>query len=266
MFDSKYGRNNMVKAIFFDIDGTLVSFQTHEISPGVRAALYALREKGIRIFVSTGRGKEDLYVLEGIPFDGYITLNGQYCYTDEEVIYENTLDRRDLMVLQEEIEKHPFPCGYTTPAGKRYNFRDERVDEINAMTHSEGYPAADVSTILEEKVYQCIAFVNDEEEKALLAKMPHSTSARWYHTFCDICPKGGSKSNGIDKFLAYYKISLEEAMAFGDGGNDAPMLQHVPLSVAMGNAVEEVKETASYVTDDVDHDGVVTALRHFGVL
>ncbi len=55
-------------------------------------------------------------------------------------------------------------------------------------------------------------------------------------------------------------------MAFGDGGNDIPMLKHVPVSVALGNANEEVKEIASYVTDDVDHDGVVHALAHFGLL
>lgn len=44
----------MTKAIFFDVDGTLVSFKTHQISPAVRQALQALRERGIKLFLSTG--------------------------------------------------------------------------------------------------------------------------------------------------------------------------------------------------------------------
>ena len=55
-------------------------------------------------------------------------------------------------------------------------------------------------------------------------------------------------------------------MAFGDGGNDVPMLEHVPYSVAMGNASDEVKASAAYVTDHVDEGGVVKALQHFGLM
>ena len=55
-------------------------------------------------------------------------------------------------------------------------------------------------------------------------------------------------------------------MAFGDGGNDKEMLSHVAVSVAMGNANEDLKALADYVTDDVDHDGVYNALKHFNLI
>ena len=55
-------------------------------------------------------------------------------------------------------------------------------------------------------------------------------------------------------------------MAFGDGGNDIAMLQHVGIGVAMGNAMEDVKASADFVTTSVDEDGVVVALRHFGLI
>jgi hydroxymethylpyrimidine pyrophosphatase-like HAD family hydrolase len=55
-------------------------------------------------------------------------------------------------------------------------------------------------------------------------------------------------------------------MAFGDGGNDIPMLQHVACGIAMGNASDEVKAVAGYVTDSVDDDGLTNALRHFGLI
>ena len=95
----------MIKAIFFDIDGTLVSYQTHEIPQSAFDALYQLKEKGIKVFIATGRGKDGLAVLKDFPFDGYITLNGQYCYTNEgEIIYENTIVKEDLQALLDYVK------------------------------------------------------------------------------------------------------------------------------------------------------------------
>ena len=82
----------------------------------------------------------------------------------------------------------------------------------------------------------------------------------------DVVPRGSSKAVGIDKIIEYYGISLHETMAFGDGGNDMAMLRHAGIGVAMGNAGDEVKEAADYVTDSVDDDGVMNALRHFDVI
>ena len=234
-----------IKAVFFDIDGTLVSFKTHKVSSCVVTALKKLQKRGIKIFVATGRGKDGLAVIKDIPFDGYITLNGQLCFTQEQIIYENF---------------------FTMKNGKVFNYRDQRVDAIHAITHNDNQPAGDVSHVLDEKVYQCMCFIDEKKEKQLLAKMKNCTSGRWHPLFTDISPLGGTKQNGIDQFLKYYDIDLSETMAFGDGGNDVAMLKHVAYAVAMGNGEEAVKEIADYVTDSVDEDGVVTALNHFHLL
>ena len=55
-------------------------------------------------------------------------------------------------------------------------------------------------------------------------------------------------------------------MGFGEGGNDISMLKHVGIGIAMGNASENVKQIADYVTDTVDNDGILKALQHFGVI
>lgn len=255
-----------IKAVFFDIDGTLVSFKTHKVSSRVVTALKKLQKRGIKIFVATGRGKDGLAVIKDIPFDGYITLNGQFCFTQERIIYENFIARNELAILLDELKKEPFPCGFTMKNGKVFNYRDQRVDAIHAITHNDNQPAGDVSHVLDEKVYQCMCFIDEKKEKQLLAKMKNCTSGRWHPLFTDISPLGGTKQNGIDQFLKYYDIDLSETMAFGDGGNDVAMLKHVAYAVAMGNGEEAVKEIADYVTDSVDEDGVVTALHHFHLL
>lgn len=256
----------MVKAIFFDIDGTLVSFKTHQVPKSTFDALYKLKEQGIKLFIATGRGKDGLDVLNDFPFDGYITLNGQYCYNSKQLIYENTIQTEDLQSLLDYLDKHPFPCGFTEEHTKYFNMRDERVDEIHQITHNDDHPAGDCSNVIHHKVYQCMCFIDEKEEKELLKFMPHCTSARWHPSFTDISPLGGTKQKGIDQFLHHYNIDLSETMAFGDGGNDIQMLEHVAIAIAMGNANDEVKNIADYVTDDVEHDGIMKALQHFQLI
>ena len=71
----------MIKAIFFDVDGTLLSHRTGRISPHTRACIRALRAGGTLVFLSTGRHILELRSLPvgEMAFDGYITLNGQLC-------------------------------------------------------------------------------------------------------------------------------------------------------------------------------------------
>ena len=70
----------------------------------------------------------------------------------------------------------------------------------------------------------------------------------------------------MDAILDHFGISLENAMAFGDGENDLSMLIHAGTGVAMGSASDQVKKLSDYVTGTVDEDGIVTALEHFGLL
>jgi Cof subfamily protein (haloacid dehalogenase superfamily) len=256
----------MIKAVFFDIDGTLVSFKTHQMPDSALKALQQLKANGIHCFIATGRGKGGLEVVSRFPFDGYITLNGQYDYTPEKVIYENFIPRKDIHILMEELKKHPFPCGFQMEEKKVFNYRDERVDEIHAITRNDDQPAGDVSDVENHKVYQAMAFISKEEEKELMQKLTGCTSARWHPYFTDISPLGGTKVIGMDLFARYYGFTMEETMAVGDGGNDIQMLKHAGTSIAMGNGEEEVKAIADYVTDDVDHDGLMKAMEHYHLL
>ena len=66
----------MIKAAFFDIDGTLVSFNTHIISPSTVEAIHELRQKGVKVFIATGRHPLWINNLADLEIDGYVSLNG----------------------------------------------------------------------------------------------------------------------------------------------------------------------------------------------
>ena len=120
--------------------------------------------------------------------------------------------------------------------------------------------------VIAQGVLQITPFLTPDEERRLLPSLPGCTSARWYPTFCDITSAAADKANGIRSIAQHLGIDLSETMAFGDGGNDISMLQTVGTGVAMGNALDEVKAHADYVTTDVDNDGVKNALEHFGII
>ena len=66
--------------------------------------------------------------------------------------------------------------------------------------------------------------------------------------------------------LAYFDIDLKDTMAFGDGGNDIPMLKHVATGIAMGNAEPQCQSCGRLRDNSVDEDGIANALKHFGLI
>ena len=257
----------MIRMVFFDIDGTLTDFDTHRIPDHVFVVLRRLKEQGIKLIIATGRGKDGLSVLEQFPFDGYITLNGQYCFDENgTVLYENTIDPASIRQLLEELKRNPVPCGFQLEHERIFNFRNELVDEIHAITGNDDAPAGDISGIEYKGIYQCMIFMDEEGERRLLSKIPNCRSARWYPTFFDLSPEGGTKVRGMELFMRHYGISREETVAFGDGGNDLEMIRFAGIGVAMGNAGESLKDAADYVTETTANHGIEQALSRYGVL
>ena len=257
----------MIKAVFFDIDGTLVSFKTHRVPDSAKRAIAALRAKGVRVFIASGRQLLAINNLEDLQFDGYVTLNGGYCIVGEQVLYKHSMPSEDMVSLVQYMEEREnFPCIFVHENAFCINYTDERTDEVFRLLNFPQPPTLPLREAATGDIFQLVAFFTKEQEKAIMAVMPHCEATRWNPLFSDVIPKGSSKQVGVDKMLDYFGISLDESMAFGDGGNDVLMLKHVGIGVAMGNAEDEVKRAADYVTDSVDEDGVEKALRHFGVI
>jgi cof-like hydrolase len=257
----------MIKAVFFDIDGTLVSFKTHRVPDSAKRAIAALRAKGVRVFIASGRQLLAINNLEDLQFDGYVTLNGGYCIVGEQVIYKHSMPSEDMVSLVQYMEeREDFPCIFVHENAFCINYTDERTDEVFRLLNFPQPPTLPLREAATGDIFQLVAFFTKKQEKAIMAVMPHCEATRWNPLFSDVIPKGSSKQVGVDKMLDYFGISLDESMAFGDGGNDVLMLKHVGIGVAMGNAEDEVKRAADYVTDSVDEDGVEKALRHFGVI
>ena len=260
----------MIKAIFFDVDGTMVSYRQREISDRLRRDLLALQQAGIRIFVCTGRSRQDLAstsMLRDVVFDGYVTVNGQCCYDANGVYRDNPICREDLVQAVEVLRANPHIAALAHEDGYSFlNRSNARVEEIFTFLHTKEYPIEPVERLLEKKIYQFIPLVDETEENLFISTMTHCVHTRWHPKGIDLVTKGEGKADGIRATLAHYGLTPEEAMAFGDGENDLTMLSLVGIGVAMGNAIPVVKERADYITAEVEEDGISQALRHFGLL
>lgn len=261
----------MIKSLFFDIDGTLVSFKTHEIPQSTVEALTMAKENGVGVYISTGRPIPIITNLGAIEhlIDGYVTTNGALCFIGNKTICCNAIPPEDVAALITRADADDFAC---IVVGERdisvYNYKDVVADvflkEINVRGMDHMPPVEQV--LAEQRILQLTPFVGSDYEKQLMHDMPHCISGRWHPAFTDITAATAGKDNGMKSVVEYLGINPGETMAFGDGGNDISIIKAAGIGVAMGNAGNDVKTVADYVTTSVDDDGVRNALKHFGVI
>lgn len=260
----------MIKALFFDIDGTLVSFRTHLIPASTVAALRLAKARGVRVFISTGRPPQIIINLGQIEelIDGYISTNGAHCYVGSETVSLHPMLREDVeTILADGQEKgystivvgmrHFVVCNNTDTVGRVF-VHDLKVTNIDfGLTYDD---------VRDEPILQVTPFVTPAQEAELMPRLKNCTSGRWHPAFTDITARGIDKAQGLREMAVYMHYDIAETMAFGDGGNDIPIIKAAGVGVAMGNGLDEVKASADYVTTSVDDDGIMNALRHYHVI
>ena len=257
----------MIKAIFFDVDGTLVSFKTHTIPDSTMQALHTLRERGVKLFLSTGRHQAMLgQVKDWFPFDGYVTLSGQYCFAGDQVLRKNPMPPQAVEQLVGAVSDGAFSCIFLEGEDIYLNCINDLTRMFMKDLNVPMPPVRPASYALGREIYQAVTFLDREHEHLLLDRVPDLKTTRWHPNFLDVIPPTGGKDKGMEAILEYFGIPVEESMAFGDGENDLSMLIRAGIGVAMGTASDEVKRQSDWATDSVDDDGIVKALRHFQVL
>lgn len=256
-----------IKAVFFDIDGTLVSFETHAVPESARRAIERLRQRGIKVFISTGRLLRHTEVVSDVEVDGYVTVNGSYCVTrGGETIFERSFPHDTVERIFGLCDEMGFQAAFMTHEDIYVDRLSERVLTIAEMIHIMPQVADLRRVASEQPVLQVCPYIDEQTERLVMPHLPECVGSRWIPTFMDLNMRGTDKSVGARKVMEYYGLSMSEAMAFGDGGNDLPIVRDAAVGVAMGNACDTLKAAADYISSSVDEDGVSRALEHFGLI
>lgn len=278
----------MIKAIFFDIDGTLVNNNSEMLASTKSSIAYA-QAQGIICGVATGRSPVHLsQQIHELTIDIFVTYNGQLVYTKEEILraepfsktvlneivtFSDRYHRQILFGSEDQIDGSSlmnfgqkkwakklvrflpkrFPIAVLKNAASRFSFhrKERRYHDL---------------AILSKPIYQCVLLSPQSEFSWLQEQLPDCRFTRSNPYAVDIIPAGGSKLSGIEKFAEHFNLSLDQVMAFGDSWNDLEMLRGVGVGVAMGNAEPEVKAVADFVTKTNDEEGIYSALCHYGIV
>lgn len=260
----------MIRAVFLDIDGTLVSFTTHRIPQSTVDALTEFHNGGGKVYISTGRPIAIVNNIGQIKdlVDGYITFNGAYSFVGEREVNCDAIPDEDVKAMIDDARRNDYTV---LVCGKRdlaiYNYHDVFNDVfVKGLGVSCIDPAKPVSDLEGQPILQLTPFFDISAEKDVMGQMPHSVSARWNPNFTDITVRGADKGHALRMMAEAEKLDISECMAFGDGGNDISILKAAGIGVAMGNAADDVKAAADYVTTHVDDNGIANALRHYGAI
>ena len=257
-------------ALFFDIDGTLVSFKSHEIPASTSFALTQAKANGSRVYIATGRPPVILTNLGAIEhlIDGYITTNGALCYVGDQLVCCQPIPMQDVMTCVNDAQEKGYSL--IVVGRKEVAVLDPKGDvdrifrQMLAVKNLE--KASPLDEVLQQDILQLTPFFPADYEPQLLARMSQCVSGRWHPEFTDITANGADKGKGIQAIARHEGFDPSHTIAFGDGGNDTSMILQAGIGVAMGNAIDVLKQQADYITSSVDEDGILNALRHFRVV
>lgn len=277
-----------IKAVFFDIDGTLLT-DNRMVSSSTILAINALKEKGILVGLATGRDPRFvLQYMASLGLDLAIAYNGQYIFSREEVIYSQSLEPKQIEQIMEYAQTHHKDLSFGTAKGifgskimsagtGNFAYRVTRMIPeswagiINFIFNRlvrwiSPQQETNLKGFLFQPIYQLMLLTTERETQSLEVLFPNLSFTRSSPYATDIISKGNSKLSGIVKVADRYGFELDEVMVFGDSNNDFEMLNEIQYSVAMGNGTKKVKQAASFVTDTNNRDGIYKALIHFGVI
>lgn len=254
-----------VKAIFFDIDGTLLSGTTHTVPQSAQNALWQAHRRGYLLFLSTGRHPAEIAQvpeLAALPFSGTVAMNGQYCTSGGQVIYQQALPDSDVRQLADFLETAPYAALYARENGLFLTRMTDVVQEICESIGTQPTQVRGLTHLRSAPILQLGLFLGRDPVPDAVESLPGCFWTRWHQFGIDISPLNGGKWTGVTKMARQFGIAPHQIMAVGDNDNDVDMLAQAAFAVAMGNGTEKAKKAAHHITAGVDEHGIALALGH----
>ena len=258
---------NDIKAVFFDFDWTLFDHKTRSFIPSAIESIKHIHQKGVQTFINSARSYyalEKLGTFAKMPFDGYVTNNGGAAFTKDKILYQKCLPSLTVDAILSIILKHNFSYLICTLKNTYLEEKDKNVRDYYKVFY-EPLPKPMKEYSKNEAIISIQIFI-EEKYDYLFSKIPSIYINRFFPLALEITSEPFKKSEGIKALIEDTKLKKEQLAAFGDDYNDIDMFSFVEHSVCMGNAAEEVKKKAKYVTSNIEDDGIKNGLTLLGLL
>lgn len=261
----------MIKYVFFDIDGTLWD-ETAIIPQSTKIAIRKLQENGHKAFICTGRARGNVTdrQFEEIGFDGVIASCGNHVEMNGEILYERILPFETVKKIYDVTRMYQMPI---VMEGPQNQWLDENgfdgdtyiqymIDELKEAA----IPLRECSKDIRINKFSALIGQNTNYEAVKMELEDEFDFLEHGGGVVEVVPKGTSKATGIAWLCNHLNIAKEDTYAIGDSVNDLDMLRFVGHGIAMGNASDIAKQSAEFITKDVNADGIYHALQHYGLI
>lgn len=248
---------------YFDVDGTLLHNQSNTIRQSTKDALKALKDQGYKLALCTGRtlgSIKDTEMRHLVEWDAYILSNGATVLDKDFKILKNSVCEPEFIKALQKA--YPFPILLEGDQNYLLNGSDKALDDFLSIHDMKASPLDPYTNEVIPKI--TLPNINHFEggfNNPLFKDYTFEINA---YSFYEIHSKDAGKDQGIKTLNEI--LNIKHCTFFGDGRNDIEALKYANFGVAMGNAVDDAKEVANYVTTDVDDDGIYNALKHFEVI
>ena len=259
--------------IFFDIDGTIIDDQTHQIPPSTIRAVERLREKGHIPIINTGRA-----FFQVDPRVKQMAFRGFACGCGMEVRLDGAWLVRakpSLALRQKSVlcsRKYHMCSFYETGDGGILLDGEHSVHPIMSREverlRQAGFPIHQLSQEGEPDFVKFVTFSGAGGDAAGFKRELEEdyTIIDRENGMYELVLKGFSKAAGMELILRRLGVDAKDTLAIGDSTNDLPMFRLAGHTVCMGGGMDEVKRLCEYVTDPVMEDGIEKALEHYGLI
>ena len=265
----------MYKAVFIDIDGTLIK-SDHSVSEETRNVINKLKEKNVVIILVSARplhGIMPICKMVGLSEFPIASLNGSYITQDEKVIFESAIHFSLINKIENFlVDYKPTVIYYQqmqwfTEVNNSFVIKEQKITQTPIIVQplQQTIEEWTINNTGPNKILIISgAEIINKIQTDLIAEFNNelniSTSKP---TYLELMNKNASKENAVRFISNYYKIDMEDVIAIGDNFNDKEMIRIAGTGIAMGNAPNEVKSVADYITDTNNNDGVAKALIKF---
>lgn len=259
-------------ALFFDIDGTLLSEKTREIPGSTMRALKEASQNGHTVFVNTGRTLCSVPVkIKSMGFDGLLCGCGTYILYHNEVLLEHPIPEERGYRYIDAMKEYRIDGFLEGTEDVYFSERISRFDNVESTRRYMASMGLGVEKAYEKKGlrYDKILIRTDKDSKKdaffdAIAEdlMPLDRQGGVY----ECIQKDYSKATAIEFIRRYLGLERDQIYVFGDSSNDLSMFEYAVHAVAMGEHDPVLEPYTEYITDTVEDDGIEKAMRHYGLI
>lgn len=260
-------KNNKIKAVFFDIDGTFYDHKNNQVHKKTIETCEALRKNGYRVALCSGRPKEmadELHVFELMQYDGYIGSSGGIAMDENfNVIYQNIYSKEQLTQIFDIAKKRNL-CLFSF--GK-YNFMTQPLNEVSERLILDYHLTYPEVRDWKGEMLSAVSVIGNEDDFQQFDEIEGITYTSSTPYCIDFVKKGVNKDDAIRAMMKFWNLPEDDYMVFGDSHNDIKMIQNAKISVAMGNAVDEIKKAADIIAKDCsDENCIYDVVKELGMI